>query len=248
MSSASRPTAVLVHGGFHGGWCWSRVSEGLQALGWQVFAPSLTGLSDRAHLAGPDVGATTHVQDVAGLIESEELSEVVLCGHSAGAHTATGVAEAVPDRIHHFVSVDGLQPAPGESVNAVLGEEHGAPDLFRRLAHEYDGGILVPPTAFSAGDFGVVNAADAEWVTRRMTPHPLRCFEEPVAVGAGLASLAHRTYVRCEQFPGPYAVRLIDALERDRAWTTHRWDVGHDVMVTEPQRLVALLASMAPVG
>jgi hypothetical protein len=160
------------------------------------------------------------------LIECEELRDVVLCGHSAGAHTATGVADALPDRISHFVSVDGLQPAPGELVNAVLGEEHGVPDLFRKLAREHDG-VMIPPAVFSAADFGVTDSADAAWVMRRMTPHPLRCFEEPVAVGAGFDSVASKTFVRCEQFPGPYAIRLIDALEQDPDWVTHRWDVGH---------------------
>jgi pimeloyl-ACP methyl ester carboxylesterase len=237
------PTAVLVHGGFHGGWCWSRVADGLRARGWRVYAPSLTGLADRAHLASAEIGAETHVQDIVGLIECEELRDVVLCGHSAGAHTATGVADAVPSRIRHFLSVDGLQPAPGESVNDVLGEEHGLPDVFRTLAREHDG-VMIPPSVFSAADFGVTEPADAAWVMRRMTPHPLRCFEEPVAVGAGFDSLTSRTFVRCERFPGPYAIRLIDALEQDPGWVTHRWDVGHDAMISAPERLIELLAGL----
>ncbi|WP_139361787.1 alpha/beta fold hydrolase, partial [Mycobacterium sp. 96-892] len=75
-------TYVLVHGAFHGGWCWERLTPVLEASGHQVYAPSLTGLGDRAAELGPDVGLDAHVSDVAGLIVDEDLTDVVLVGHS----------------------------------------------------------------------------------------------------------------------------------------------------------------------
>lgn len=104
------PTAILVHGGFHGGWCWQKVSNLLVKDGWAVYAPSLTGLGDRAHLLAPSIGPETHVQDIVGIIENEELNGVVLCGHSAGGTVVTVVADRLPERIGHLVYLDAVVP------------------------------------------------------------------------------------------------------------------------------------------
>ncbi|CAB4867857.1 unannotated protein [freshwater metagenome] len=238
------PNAVLVHGGFHGGWCWSRVSRPLLADGWTVHAPSLTGVADRLHLAGPDVGAMTHVNDIVSLIECEELDRVVLVGHSAGAHTAAGVAEAIPERIAAFIALDGLVPQAGESVNDVLGESQGVPDLFRQLAAEHDG-VNIPPSAFTAEAFGVTDAQDAAWVERRMTSHPLRAFEEPVPVGEGFASIGHRLFIRCERFEAAYGQVMVDRFSADPGWEVAHWDTGHDAMITDAGRTVEAIVGAA---
>jgi pimeloyl-ACP methyl ester carboxylesterase len=241
----SRPTAVLVHGGFHGGWCWSRVRAGLEAKGWEVFAPTLTGVSDRLHLAGPAVGIDTHVADVVNLIEAEEMEAVVLCGHSAGGVVVSGVAEAVPDRVAHLVYLDATVPLDGESVNDVLGEVEGVPQLFRELAAAGDR-VLVPPGPFTAAAFGVEDAADAAWVERRLTAHPLRCFDEPVAVGPGFASVPAKTFVRAEGFPAEYGRRMVERYAADPDWDLRRWDVAHDMMITDPELVTRLLEESAP--
>ena len=57
---------LLVHGAWHGGWCWRRVSDLLEKRGHKVFTPTLTGLGDRSHLARPDTGLATHVEDASG--------------------------------------------------------------------------------------------------------------------------------------------------------------------------------------
>jgi len=235
---------VLVHGGFHGGWCWSRVVAGLAAEGHRVFAPSLTGCADRAHLAGPHVGALTHVADIVNLIEAEELDDVVLCGHSSGAHVTVGVVEALPVRIAALVAFDGLVPEAGESVNDVLGDSQGVPELFRRLAADNDG-INIPPAAFTAEAFGVTDPDDAAWLERRMTAHPLRCWEEPVPVGPGLAAVPRKVFVRSERFEAAYGQRMVDRYAADPAWELHRWDTGHDTMVTDAAEVVAVLLDAA---
>jgi pimeloyl-ACP methyl ester carboxylesterase len=238
------PTAVLVHGGLHGGWCWAKVARPLRAEGWEVHTPSLTGLGERAHLRSADVSAQMHVDDIVSLIEVEELNNVILCGHSAGGHTITGVAEAIPERIRHLVYFDAAVPEPGQTIFDVLGEDAPVPEGFRQQAAEYDG-ISVPPVMFSAADFGVTDTEDAAWVDRRMTPHPLRCFEEPVPVGDGFASVKHKTFVRAEKFLQPAFPRLVAKFERDPGWNTVRWDTGHDVMITMPNECIDLLKEAA---
>ena len=76
-------TFVLVHGAFHGGWCWRKVATHLRAAGHEVFTPTLTGLGERHHLATPAVDLATHVQDVVNLLDWEELQGVVLVGQMA---------------------------------------------------------------------------------------------------------------------------------------------------------------------
>ena len=77
-------TFVLVHGAWHGGWCYKRVARLLRQAGHEVYTPTLTGLGERAHLMNPTIDLDTHVQDIVGVIRCEELSDVVLCAHSYG--------------------------------------------------------------------------------------------------------------------------------------------------------------------
>ena len=75
-------TFILVHGAWHGGWAWRRAVRLLRRDGYDVYAPSLTGLGDRSHLLAPNITLSMHVRDITNLIANEELSDVVLCGHS----------------------------------------------------------------------------------------------------------------------------------------------------------------------
>lgn len=130
------PVAVLVHGGFHGGWCWRKVRRRLTADGWDVYTPSLTGMGEHAHLLTPEIGLETHVQDIIGILETEELYDVVLCGHSAGGIVVTAVADRLPDRIGHLVCLDATVPESGQSLMDVLGDAQGVPAVFRQQAAE----------------------------------------------------------------------------------------------------------------
>jgi hypothetical protein len=87
-------TFVLVHGAWHGSWCWKRVRSALQKLGHEVFTPTLTGVGERSHLLAPDIDLHTHTMDVLNLIEWEELTEVVLCGHPE-AHSLAGLSRCL---------------------------------------------------------------------------------------------------------------------------------------------------------
>src|SRR5258708_33595222 len=77
-------TFVLVHGGWDGGWCWQKVIPFLEAAGHEVYAPTLTGLAERASELSPDIGLDTHIQDVVGLLQEKHLHGVILVGHSYG--------------------------------------------------------------------------------------------------------------------------------------------------------------------
>ena len=108
-------TFLLIHGAWHGGWCWKKVTPLLREASHQVFTPTLTGLGERSHLAHPLIGLETHVRDVAQVLTYEDLSEVILVGHSSAGTLITAVAERVPERLAHLVYLDGFVPQDGQS-------------------------------------------------------------------------------------------------------------------------------------
>ena len=114
-------TYVLVHGGGHGGWCYQRVARRLRAAGHEVHAPSLTGCGDRAHLVGPHVDLDLHTRDVAALLHSEDLRDVILVGHSYGGMVITGAADRAADRVGRLVYLDAANPVNGQSLVDVAG-------------------------------------------------------------------------------------------------------------------------------
>ena len=128
-------TFVLIHGAWHGGWCWGRVRSTLERQGHQVFAPTLTGLSDRAHLLSPAVGLSTHIEDIVRLIEAEDLRDVVLVGHSYAGLIVSGVACALPQRIGRRVYLDAFLPEDGEA---------GIDLLPETVAHHYRESVAGP--------------------------------------------------------------------------------------------------------
>ena len=160
-------TFVLLHGAFHGAWCWSRVAPLLRAAGHQVFTPTQTGLGDRAHLLHAGITLTTFVDDLVAVLDTEELTDAVLVGHSFGGAAITGAAERVPHRIRHLIYLDSAIPVSGRSPLDLAEPEIAA--ARRRLGAETGGVSIAPP---DPAVFGVPEGPDADWVRRRLTPHP----------------------------------------------------------------------------
>jgi pimeloyl-ACP methyl ester carboxylesterase len=226
-------TFVLVHGAWHGGWCWKKVTPLLRAKGHEVFAPTLTGLGERAHLRKDSIGLGTHVQDIVNVLDYEDLQDVVLVGHSYGGMVISGAADRVPGRIAHAVYVDAHVPADGQSVIDILG--------FTRPGYETDQWLDPIST------FGVEDGADLEWLKAKMTQHPTRALREKVALSRPLEEQAFsRTYVLAEEQPlGPTFRQTSDRLAADPRWRVTSLPTGHDIMVTMPVELTELLLSIA---
>src|SRR5215217_4445865 len=154
---------VLVHGGWHGGWCWRKLLPHLVAAGHTAFTPTLTGLGERAHLLSPAIRLETHIQDVLGVMAFEDLRDVVLVGHSMAGTVITGVAGRAADRLGHLVYLDASVPRDGESdVDCVRPGERAW--LEGRAA--VDGWAIAPPVA---EPFGITDEADAAWVAGHLT-------------------------------------------------------------------------------
>lgn len=229
-------TFVLLHGAWHGAWCWKKVAPELRAAGHEVFTPTQTGLGERSHLLSRELTLATFVQDVVNVLEWEDLKQVVLVGHSFGGIGITGAADRVPGRIRHLVYLDSLIIESGQSPFSVLPPETVA--ARRQLAQEFSEGLSIPVPDPAA--FGVTDAADVAWLKARFTPHPLSVYESVLTltgpVGAGLPA----TYVAVKPDYAPLAASRTYAKAR-KDWRYMEISAGHDAMVTSPAAVVDLL-------
>lgn len=223
-------TFVLVHGAWHGGWCWKRVRRSLQAQGHEVFTPTLTGVADRSHLLSREVNFETHITDVTNLILWEELSDVVLCGHSYGGAVISGVADRIPDRVGALVYLDAFVLQNGQSVQDVL------PAGQQQLGEDWK----VPP--IPAAVFHV-NANDRDWVNRQCTVQPLATFQQPIRLTGAIHQIENVTFILASGWgPGPF--RPFYEQAKTKGWKTLAIECGHDVMLDQPEALTdALLAA-----
>ncbi len=225
---------VLVSGAWHGGWCWNRVAPLLRAAGHEVHTPTLTGVSDRAHLLGPHVDLSTHIEDVVRLLDSYDLTDVRLVGHSYGAQVVSGVVDARPERIGLRVHLDGFIPDDGDAAIELLPEQVGR--HYRESVRDAGFGWLIPPRSLTT--LGVTDDADVAWLTERLTPHPWATYTQPVRVGAN-ASWVPGRYLDCTDWLGVFAPNADKAASL--GWQVRRLATGHEAMVTAPQALAAAL-------
>jgi len=231
-------TFVLVHGAWHGGWCWRRVADRLRGRGHMVFTPTLSGLGERAHLMRAGIDLKTHIADVVNVIEWGALADVVLCGHSYGGFIISGVAEAMAGAIRSIVFLDAFVPRNGESVLALTGP--AVQEAIRGA--QARGDLGVPPRPAEA--FGV-NPADRAWVDRLCVPQPLATFTDAIALTGAVERIARKTYIRAKAYANPGFDRAYERLRADPAWRTHEVPCGHDVMVDMPDRLTEMLEETA---
>jgi pimeloyl-ACP methyl ester carboxylesterase len=238
-------TFVLVHGAWHGGWCWRKVTSLLRAAGHVVHAPTLTGLGERAHLATPDVGLDTHVQDVLNVLAFEDLTDVVLVGHSYGGLVIAGVAEQAPERLAHLVYLDAQVADDGQaSIDLVPPERRAAVEEAARTRGE---GWRVPIDVEPTLDgYGIVDPAERHWMAERLVPHPWKTVTDPLRLPTGRGRSLPRTFILCTRRASPS--RGAERAQREPGWRYREVDTGHDAMVTAPRELVDRLLEAAGVS
>jgi pimeloyl-ACP methyl ester carboxylesterase len=235
-------TFVLVHGGGHGGWCYRDVAAILRSSGHAVHTPTMTGVGERSHLVGADVDLDLHIRDIANVLYYEDLTDVLLVGHSYGGMVITGTADRAAERIAGLVYLDAANPVNGQSLVDVAGP---IIEATRPLGEVVDGTELVLLPAPGAGAFyGVTHPDQLAWMDERLTGHPWKCFEQPLELTNEEALWAIPQYhVVCT---ATLATR--DPELMDRARTEGRlWDIdtGHDLMITEPQKVADALLEIA---
>jgi len=226
---------VLVHGAWHGGWGWKRLVPLLRRAGHEVFAPTLTGLGERRHFASPRIDLETHIADVMGVLESEELDGVLLVGHSYGGMVITGVADRAPERVARLVYLDAFVPQDGKSLMDYVVPERGA--RFREEG-ERTGFVTPPPPSL----WGVTDPGDAEWSARHDAPHPFATMRQPLRLrnAAALARIP-KAFIYCSSPATGSFDQFAARYRKDPAWRFHELATGHDAMVLVPAKLAAIL-------
>ncbi len=228
---------VLVHGAWHGAWCWKRILPALWTAGHRAFAVSLSGVGERAHLGPAGITLDTHVQDVAAVIEAEELSSCILVGHSYAGMVITGVADRRHERIGQLVYLDAVVPSPGEAWSS----RHSAETQAQRRALIAEHGALppAPPSLFG------LQAEDAAWVERRQTPHPGGVYDQALHYDAARWARLPRRFIDCTE---PALATIAASRQRVRSepgWIVDEIATGHDAMISAPEALLRCLLAAA---
>lgn len=231
-------TFLLVHGAWHGGWCWGRVAPQLRAAGHEVHAPTMTGLSDRAHLLSPAVDLSTHIEDIVRYIDAWNLTDVVLVGHSYAGMVISGVVEARPDAVRLRIHLDGFLPEHGDSAINLLPPVPG--DSYREALPGPGFGWLIAPRSLAA--LGITEQADLDWLTPRLTPQPWATYSEEITLTEKAASVKG-AYIECVDWGRVFRAQADRA--RAQGWPTFELATGHEAMVTAPDELAALLLDIA---
>ncbi|HXQ84936.1 MAG TPA: alpha/beta hydrolase, partial [Xanthobacteraceae bacterium] len=207
-------TFVLVHGAWHGGWCWRRVADRLRGAGATVFTPTLTGVGERSHLLRAGIDLKTHIADVVNVMKWEGLTDVVLCGHSYGGFVISGVAEEIASAIRSIVFLDAFVPRNGEAVLDLTGA--AVQEAIRAAMQRGD--ITIPPR--SAEAFGV-NAADRAWVDRLCVGQPIGTFSDKIVLTGARDRIPRKAYIRAKSYANPGFDRAYGALKSDPSWRTY---------------------------
>jgi pimeloyl-ACP methyl ester carboxylesterase len=236
--SDPRKTFVLVHGAWHGGWCWRRVSDLLERQGHKVFAPSLTGCGDRSHLLTKDVNLDTHIADIVNLLEWEELKDVCLVAHSYGGWPSSGALEQILGRVSSIVWLDAFKPENGQR-----GVDFASEFSRKALAEAIEKGE--PGRAAPKAQAFLVNEKDRAWVDAKLTRQPNGVAVQPIRLTGAREKVAKKTYIRAPRYPQAAFDKAYAECKADKSWQTFETDAGHDVMVDAPEWLVDVLLQVA---
>lgn len=228
-AQSTKPTIVIVHGAWGGAWAFRKVDAELREKGYNVYRPQLTGLGERVHLARPDIGLGTHIEDVVNMILFEDLHDITLVGHSYGGMVITGVADRVPDRIKRLIYVDALVPNDGESLSSILGSN----DFIKNMIK---GDYIVPP-----------------WVKPDQppphdVPQPLKTFNEPIVLKNQVARKLPATYILTvekdkEAKADDFYSQSLRA--KDRGWPVLQLTADHNPQWSATEAFVEMLDRIA---
>lgn len=235
---------LLAHGSFHGGWCWSRVAQWLREAGHVVHTPSFTGMGDRAHLMSASITIDTFVADLVGVIESYELNDVVLVGHSFAGLPVTGVADKVAHRLRHLVYLDAVMLESGKSAFSAYPPEEAA---ARTKAAERETAGLAVSVPEKLPDFWGLREGTLEYeeVKRRLTPHPLKTYTTALTLKGPIGNNVPRTFIECTRPRTAALSPSLKVLNAQTGWNRLELEAPHSAMITHPVELAKMLGHIA---
>jgi pimeloyl-ACP methyl ester carboxylesterase len=228
-ATAERPVIVFVHGAWGGGWQFKKVQPLLEAQGYTVYRPTLTGLGERSHLASTEIGLATHIEDIVNFLRFENLTQVTLVGHSYGGMVVTGVVDRVPERIARVIYLDAFVPADGDSVMSL-----------RKMTDE-------AVRAMSKDGFVIPGWVKPDKPYPRDVPHPVKTFTDAIPLKNAAAARVPATYIltvdqgRTPEQDDFYAQSV---RAKERGWPVLTMTANHNPQWFLPEATVELLLSI----
>lgn len=233
--NSSKSVYVLVHGAWHGGWCWKKIKALLEARGHIVYTPTLTGLGERSHLLTPEVNLSTHIQDIVSMLEYEDLNNVILVGHSYAGMVISGVAERASSRLSHLVYLDAYLPEDGKST-----VDYFVIPSLDKIVMEKGDGWKIPPLG-TLKDLGITDERDIDWVKARVGAQPYKTFTDTINL-SGSGNSIPKAFIRLSNFPW-----FVEAAERARSMGFSYQEMlsgGHDAMISAPGETVLTILNL----
>ena len=234
-------TFVLVHGAWHGGWCWSRITPRLRAAGHNVHTPTMTGFGERSHLLTKDVGLETNVVDIMNVLQWEDLSDVILVAQSYAGMVTTSVADRMPDRVAALVYINAFIPTDGISQNDLL------PDWRREMIEEElksdpDAWRMPAPTPEL---IGVTDPEVAAWISDKMTVQSAKTMADRASITGGIDQITNRTFIRATGYRNSTFDATVKEFQAHPQWQGIELDTSHDAMITAAEEVTGILQGVA---
>ena len=228
---------VLVHGAWHGGWCWKEVKILLEKQGRSVYTPTLTGLGESSHLLNEEIGLDTHIQDIVSVLEYEDLKNVILVGHSYGGMVITGVAGKMADRLSHLIYLDAFLPENGKALKDYLPRNNSENNQSQQNRD-----WKVPPRS-TAAEFGVKEKEDIEWTEKRLGPQSAKTFVQPVTIEKPIPESLKKFYIRLTD-DSPWFIEAAEKAGANGFKTITYLGGGHDAMISQPEKMAEIFSSI----
>ncbi|MBB5637100.1 pimeloyl-ACP methyl ester carboxylesterase [Pedobacter cryoconitis] len=239
QNKSGQPVFVLVHGAWHGGWCWQKVSKKLRAEGGLVYTPTLSGLGENKNMLNNQIDLNTHIEDIVNLIVKNNLHHVILVGHSYGGVVIAGVADRIPERLEKLVYLDAVLTENGESTFSVNPKQ--SQDDFTKKAMDFDKGLSIPPP--SSTWFGLKDSITVKLTDDSLTSQPYKTFTQPLVLKHPYGNHLPLIYIACTDPELPVLKQFARRTKKNKMWKYYELKTGHDAMISMPNELTALLSS-----
>jgi pimeloyl-ACP methyl ester carboxylesterase len=244
-------TYVLVGGAWLGGWCWQRVARRLRDEGHDVYPATLTGLGERVHLASPQVDLETHITDVVNLIEFEDLTDVVLLGHSYGGLVVTGAADRIPERISELVYLD-TAPLPDGAVMIEKFPPEARQRIEKQVEESGDGWRFpIPPKEELANMASLEGVAEdhLRLLYSRATAQPFGTYTQPLRLRNPARQALPKVGILCSFSLAQVKEMIASGHPLFRGVAGPEWrfvelPTGHWPMFSRPEGLAELLLDL----
>jgi len=227
---------LLVHGSWHGSWAWDDIAAPLRESGHRVIAPDLLGLGDNANDLKPGIGLWEHVDQLQAIVEDENLSDMLLVGHSYGGALVHGLEGRIENRLRAVVHLEGAIPEPGSSIMSMWSEERRSQTL--KAISETGGGWRVPPS--DPKYWGALSDKQIAWLMPKLTPQSIKTYRDKMPADLETANCPHYYLYANDRDPHPYAA-VMERFSKARRWQLAATKGGHELMFTNPDAVLQVI-------